>query len=53
MLWSRTLELIDRMGCGAAFAAAGSKVVAVNITAGTRRIAHVGFDSVDSPTPTR
>jgi 2-polyprenyl-6-methoxyphenol hydroxylase-like FAD-dependent oxidoreductase len=28
VLWSRTLELIDRMGCGSAFRAAGSKVVA-------------------------
>lgn len=51
VVWSRTLELIDRMGGGAAFAAAGRKVVAVNITAGAKRVAHVGFDAVDSPHP--
>ena len=51
VLWSRTLELIDRMGCGSAFAAAGSKVVAVNITAGAKRIAHVDFASVATPHP--
>ena len=30
VLWSRTLELIDRMGCGASFVDAGLKVTAAN-----------------------
>jgi 2-polyprenyl-6-methoxyphenol hydroxylase-like FAD-dependent oxidoreductase len=51
VLWSRTLELLDRLGCGEAFVGAGSRVLAVNITAGGRRIAHVAFDSVATPHP--
>ena len=49
VLWSRTLELIDRMGCGASFVDAGLKVVAANITAGTREVAHVRLDTMDTP----
>jgi 2-polyprenyl-6-methoxyphenol hydroxylase-like FAD-dependent oxidoreductase len=49
VLWSRTLELLDRAGCGDAFVAAGHKVVAANIIAGSRTIGHVTFDGVDSP----
>ena len=51
VLWSRTLELIDRMACGASFVAAGRKVTAANITAGTKRIAHVDFAAVATPHP--
>jgi 2-polyprenyl-6-methoxyphenol hydroxylase-like FAD-dependent oxidoreductase len=51
VLWSRTLELLDR-GIGAApFVAAGFKAHAVNIFSGGRRIAHVGMDDVVSPYP--
>src|SRR6266404_1970557 len=37
VLWSRTLELIDRMGCGASFVGAGLKVTGTNIIAGAAR----------------
>ena len=36
VIWSRTLELIDRMGCGASFVNAGWKVTGANIIAGSR-----------------
>ncbi len=51
VLWPRTLELLDRMGCGSTFVAAGQKVVAANIHSGGKRIGHVGFESVASPHP--
>ncbi len=51
VVWSRTLEHLDRAGCGPAFVAAGSKVNAANIVAGDRRIAHISFDAVASPHP--
>jgi 2-polyprenyl-6-methoxyphenol hydroxylase-like FAD-dependent oxidoreductase len=51
VLWSRTLELIDRMGCGEDFVAAGLKATAANIIAGGKRVAHVQLDSVPTPHP--
>ena len=51
VLWSRTLELLDRGACTGAFVAAGLKVDAANIIAGSRRIGRVGFAGVDSPYP--
>ena len=48
VLWSRTLELIDRMGCGASFVDAGLKVTATNIIAGAAGIAHVRLDDRDA-----
>ena len=51
VLWSRTLELIDRMGCGEAFVDAGFKVNAANIVAGSRTVAHVRLDLIDTPHP--
>ncbi len=51
VLWSRTLELMDRMGCGASFVGAGLKVTASNIIAGGRQIAHVRLDTVETPHP--
>ena len=51
VLWSRSLELIDRMGCGASFVEAGLKVRAANIVAGGRPIAHFRLDAVDTPHP--
>src|ERR1700710_1227200 len=51
VLWSRTLELIDRMGCTASFVEAGFKATGVNITAGQKQIAHVTLDSLASPHP--
>jgi 2-polyprenyl-6-methoxyphenol hydroxylase-like FAD-dependent oxidoreductase len=35
VLWSRTLELMDRMDCTAPFLTTGKKVTAVNVTAGS------------------
>jgi 2-polyprenyl-6-methoxyphenol hydroxylase-like FAD-dependent oxidoreductase len=49
VLWSRTLELLDRAGCSAAFVAAGHKVDGANIVAGTKHIAHASFAQVESP----
>jgi 2-polyprenyl-6-methoxyphenol hydroxylase-like FAD-dependent oxidoreductase len=51
VLWSRTLELIDRMGCGASFVEAGMKATASNIIAGGRRIAHIRLDTAETPHP--
>src|ERR1700744_1436854 len=51
VLWSRTLELLDRAGCGEAFVAAGHKVDAANIVAGSKTIGHVSFTDVASPYP--
>src|ERR1700730_1402070 len=49
VLWSRTLELLDRAGCTDAFVAAGQKVDAANIIAGTQLIGHISIAMVDSP----
>ena len=51
VLWSRSLELIDRMGCGASFVSAGLKVNGARIMAGDRQIAHIRLDEVATPHP--
>jgi hypothetical protein len=51
VLWSRTLELIDRMGCGATFVDAGFKMRAANIIAGGRQIAHINLAALETPHP--
>ena len=51
VLWSRTLELMDRMGCTAPFLTTGKKVTAVNITAGKELITRVTVDGVETPHP--
>ncbi len=51
VVWSRSLELMDRMGCAAAFIAAGRQVHATNLLAGGKRVAHVRFDAVQTPYP--
>lgn len=51
VLWSRTLELMDRMGCTSSFVAAGLKVTGSAITAGDRQIAHITLGEVASPHP--
>ena len=55
MLWSRTLELLDRGDTGAApFVEAGFKVDGVNIVAPDGRVVgHVKMDSVRAPIITR
>jgi 2-polyprenyl-6-methoxyphenol hydroxylase-like FAD-dependent oxidoreductase len=49
VIWSRTLELMDRMGCGETFVNAGLKVNAGNVIAGTRQISHVRLDLMETP----
>ena len=51
VLWSRTLELMDRMGCTASFVDAGLKVTAANIVAGSRDVAHIRLDTMETPHP--
>ena len=53
ILWSRTLELLDRGGDdGAApFVAAGFRAEAINLVAGERPIGRVGMGDIRSPYP--
>src|SRR5260370_42097079 len=51
LIWSRSLEMLDRMGCTAPFLSAGFKVTGANITAGEKQIAHVSVEGVVSPHP--
>jgi len=51
VLWSRTLELLDRGGGSAPFVQAGFKALAVNFIAGDKVIGRVAMDSVQSPYP--
>jgi 2-polyprenyl-6-methoxyphenol hydroxylase-like FAD-dependent oxidoreductase len=51
VLWSRTLELMDRMDCTAPFLATGRKVTSVNITAGKEPITKITVDGVATPHP--
>jgi len=52
VLWSRTLELLDRGGGSSPFVEAGFKVHAVNVVARDGKVmGRVTMDSVDSPYP--
>ena len=51
VLWSRTLELLDRGGGSSPFVDAGFKAEAVNFIAGDKVIGRVAMDSVQSPYP--
>ena len=51
VLWSRTLELLDRGGGSSPFVDAGFKAEAVNFIAGDKVIGRVALDSVQSPYP--
>ena len=52
VLWSRTLELLDRQPGGSApFIEAGCKANAVNFFAGGERIGRVGMETVNGPYP--
>ena len=52
VLWSRTLELLDRGGgTSAPFIEAGFKAEAVNFVAGSKVIGRVTMESVQSPYP--
>src|SRR6516162_4767048 len=51
VLWSRTLELLDRGGGSSPFVDAGFKAEAVIFIAGDKVIGRVAMDSVESPYP--
>ena len=51
VVWSRTLELLDRGGGSAPFVDAGFKAEAVNVIAGDKLIGRVSMASVQSPYP--
>ena len=48
VIWSRTLELLERSGCSAALVDAGYKVASVNISADKKPIAHITLEGVNS-----
>ncbi len=49
VVWSRTLELMDRMGCTTAFLGAGLKARGATIRSSTRVLGHPTFDRIASP----
>ena len=49
VVWSRTLELMDRMGCTPAFLAAGLKARGATIHDGAKVLGHAGLDKIASP----
>ena len=51
VLWSRTLELLDRAKCSDAFVGAGLKIDAANILAGDKPLGHINIAAVESPYP--
>ena len=51
VIWSRTLELLDRTGCSKALLAAGYQVAGFNIVAGDRQLAHLTLGDVATPHP--
>ena len=51
VVWSRTLELLDRSGCGPALLAAGRICTTANLMSGAKTLAHISFDGVDSRHP--
>jgi 2-polyprenyl-6-methoxyphenol hydroxylase-like FAD-dependent oxidoreductase len=50
-LWSRSLELMDRMNCTGPFLSTGLKVTTVTVTAGSEQIAKLNVDGVATPHP--
>jgi 2-polyprenyl-6-methoxyphenol hydroxylase-like FAD-dependent oxidoreductase len=51
VLWSRSLELLDRMGCTGPFLSEGRKVTTVSVVAGSEQIAKVRVDGAATPHP--
>lgn len=49
VIWSRTLELMDRMGCTPAFLDAGLRAHGASIRGGRTVLGHTGFDVIASP----
>ena len=48
VVWSRTLELLDRMGCTAGFLEAGVKARGAVFRLGNRELAHADFNDIPS-----
>ena len=48
VIWSRTVELLDRAGCGPELLAAGMKVIAANIIAGGKTLSRIDLGGVDN-----
>ncbi len=53
VLWSRTLELLDRGGGAAPFVDAGYKALAVNFIAADKIVGRVSMETIHSPYPYR
>lgn len=51
VVWSRTLELLNRTGCANAFVQVGLKAHSANIVAGGNLIGHVSLDGIATPYP--
>ncbi|MDY0884717.1 FAD-dependent monooxygenase [Dongia soli] len=51
VVWSRTLELLDRAGCAEQFLAAGMPAAGANFFHGEKRLARVTFEGIESPFP--
>ena len=51
VIWSRTLELINRMGCAEKFLSIGIRSPGANLYAGKERIAHFNFEDAATPYP--
>jgi 2-polyprenyl-6-methoxyphenol hydroxylase-like FAD-dependent oxidoreductase len=51
VVWSRTLELLDRAGCGDTLVAAGMQVTAANIVAGGKTIGRIELGGINTPHP--
>ena len=49
VVWSRTLELMDRMGCTGAFLDAGLRAKGATFRAGGRELAHTELADISSP----
>lgn len=51
VIWSRTLELLERSGCSAALVDAGYKVTSVDISADKKPIAHFTLEGIETAYP--
>jgi 2-polyprenyl-6-methoxyphenol hydroxylase-like FAD-dependent oxidoreductase len=51
VIWARTLELINRMGCVDKFLATGMRSHGANISSGKEQIAHINFNDAATPYP--
>ena len=53
VVWSRTLELLDRLGLSEQFNQTGLPTQGFNIYGGGKRLLHMTVDDSRSPSPTR